>query len=160
MYSLEIQRRFWDNVRFWGAGIDDCWPYGKKPTGLGYGQLLWKGSPERLAHRLAYKLTYGEPPEGFVIDHECHNRDQTCPGGKECMHRRCCNPRHLVAKTIGQNVQAVRAERRKIKTHCVNNHEWNDQNTRTLWNGNRQCRTCAREKTAFRRATEGRRDYE
>ena len=161
MFSLEIQRKFWDRVRFWGAGDDDCWIYMKGATG-GYALLLWKelGDRAKYAHRFSYELINGEIPDGYVIDHECHNRDPHCPSGKKCIHRRCCNPKHLVAKTLGQNVKAAHDGRRETKTHCAHGHPWNEKNTRILSNGWRQCRTCAKEKTALRRATEGRRHYE
>jgi hypothetical protein len=143
MYSLEVARKFWNNVRFWGATEDDCWLWIRGATG-GYAQLLWKEfSTTKYAHRMAYELTYGEIPDGYVIDHECHNRSIDCPSGKQCLHRRCCNPRHLVAKTIGQNVKAAHQGRKERKTHCPHGHEWTPENSLILANGWRQCRKCA-----------------
>ena len=47
------------------------------------------------SHRVAYFLTYGEIPEGKVIDHICHNP-------------RCCNPSHLRAVSLSANNQNKR----------------------------------------------------
>jgi hypothetical protein len=144
MYSLEISRKFWNNVKFQGAAADDCWYYNKPSTAQGYGQLLWKEiGVSKLSHRMAYELTYGEIPDGYVIDHECHNRDPYCVSGKQCKHRACCNPIHLVAKTLGENVRAAHIGRRVIKTHCPHGHEFTQENTLIISDGRRQCRKCA-----------------
>jgi hypothetical protein len=99
-----------------------------------------------------------------VVDHECHNRDKNCNKDAKCPHRMCCNPKHLAAKSIGDNVQAGRSGSR-AKTECPYGHAYTSENTRWVkgrkpGQQSRQCRTCAREKTALRRATEGRRSYE
>ena len=163
MYDEFTRLRFWRNVDI--KSEDQCWPWKGKPIALGYGQLIWKdvndGKPKR-AHRMAYELANGPIPEKFVVDHECHNADPECRLRFQCPHRLCCNPNHLAAKSIGDNVQAGRSGKRN-NTHCPRDHEFTEANTRWVKNRNgkaRQCRACAREKTAFRRATEGRRDYE
>ena len=41
----------------------------------------------KLAHRIAYEAFVGPIPEGYQVDHVCHNRDEACPGGFTCLHR-------------------------------------------------------------------------
>jgi len=85
-------------------GPDDCWPWQGK-LHHGYGRLVVDYKPVP-AHRLAYERVYGPAPDGLVIDHTCHNDSTGCPGGDACVHRACCNPAHLRATSIGDNVKA------------------------------------------------------
>ncbi len=62
----------------------------------GYGKI-WVDGHGEYAHRMAYLAWVGPIPEGFEIDHQCHNADPTCPAGSKCEHRRCINPEHLDA---------------------------------------------------------------
>lgn len=164
MHDQLIELRFWRNVKK-TDNPDDCWYWGNRPSTLGYGYVYWNdlnGGGPYSAHRLAYELAVGPIPDKFVVDHECHNRDPLCKAGNKCPHRLCCNPAHLAAKSRGDNTQAGPQGKRN-NTHCPRDHEFTEANTRWVKNRNgkaRQCRTCAREKTAFRRAAEGRRDYE
>lgn len=72
----------------------------------GYGVVKREGRDQR-AHRAAYELFVGPIPEGLVVDHECHNRDWSCLGGKTCLHRRCVNFEHLHPKTHHENMAAA-----------------------------------------------------
>lgn len=87
------------------AGPEACWPF-TGATQHGYG-VISDGSAQRKAHRVAYVVFTGEPiPEGLTLDHECHNaayRQGLCSGGDDCPHRRCCNPSHLVPRSMGDN---------------------------------------------------------
>jgi hypothetical protein len=47
------------------------------------------------AHRVFYELLVGPIPDGYQLDHTCHNRDDGCVGGPTCTHRACVNPAHL-----------------------------------------------------------------
>lgn len=99
---------------------------------------------ERAAHRQAYVDRWGPIPEGWTIDHECHNRDETCPGGPTCPHRACVNPEHLVAKPAGDNSRASRTHAASInlaKDKCAKGHEFTFENT-YVFGGQRQCRMC------------------
>jgi hypothetical protein len=59
----------------------------------------------RRVHRLIYEQAHGPIADGLEIDHECHNRDEACPGGP-CRHRRCVNPAHLRAVRRTTNLRA------------------------------------------------------
>ena len=112
----------------------------------GYGRVTrLSGSP--LAHRAAYEHFVGPIPEGMTIDHECHNRDETCAGGDSCRHRRCVNWEHLAPKPQGANTLAsatTPASVNAAKTHCIHGHEFEPENTYIRRNGNRDCYECRR----------------
>lgn len=101
-----------DDVRYWAA-VDrrtagECWPWTAAIVGpTGYGQFYWDGK-HAPAHFASWELTTGLIAAGFWIDHICHNRDVSCPGRKECLHRRCQNPLHLEATTPGVNLARSR----------------------------------------------------
>ncbi len=109
----------------------------------GYG-VVWRPPLKRRAHRSAYELFIGPIPDGFTVDHECHNRDETCPGGPSCLHRRCVNPEHLAVKSNGANSHASPNTLQSLnaaKTHCIHGHEFTEENT-YLRRGKRGCRRC------------------
>lgn len=79
---------------------DECWPWAGTLNNYGYGQITIgsraDGSRRIVsAHRIVYEMAHGPIAEGLVIDHQCHNDDPSCDGGRSCAHRRCCNPAHL-----------------------------------------------------------------
>lgn len=111
----------------------------------GYGYTS-DGHRKMTTHRASYEIHFGSPPEGMVLDHICHNRDEACPGGP-CTHRRCINPEHLEAVTQKENVHrshkcpsALQAR----QTHCKNGHPFDDENTYHSPEGSRICRECRR----------------
>lgn len=119
---------------------DGCWEWIGGRFTQGYGVFVLGGKARR-AHRVLYVWTHGDP--GLGLDHECRNRW-------------CVNPDHLTPKTAKENVllgvgpTAVNA----AKTHCVNGHEFNEQNTYlTREEGWRYCRACSRERMARKRET-------
>jgi hypothetical protein len=97
-------------------------------------------------HRVAYRLMVGEIPTRKQLDHLCHTRARTCPGGPTCLHRRCLRPDHLepvsrrenIARGMGPAAAALRTNR------CRSGHEFTPENTYTRPHGSRECRTCAR----------------
>jgi hypothetical protein len=138
---------------FWAKVIktDTCWIWTAAKARGNYGSVHAMDRTYR-AHRFAYELHYGPIPDGLEIDHLCHNRDQSCPGGPACLHRRCVNPAHLEAVTGRENVRrsATLAGINAAKTHCDRGHEFTPENTylikpsRSRRNGGRRCRTCLR----------------
>jgi hypothetical protein len=65
-------------------GPDECWPWQGAKLPAGYGKIGRGGRGEgwTLAHRVAYALAYGDPPDDRLILHSCDNPS-------------CCNPAHL-----------------------------------------------------------------
>lgn len=118
-----------------------CWIWQKALDRDGYGviQAIRRDS----AHRVAYLAFVGPIPDGRVLDHTCHSTDAFCPGGNDCLHRRCVNPAHLEPVTVGENTQrgtspsALNAR----NTHCHRGHEFTPENTYSRHDG-RACRAC------------------
>lgn len=118
----------------------------------GYGSFKFAVGQQATAHRAAYELMVGPVPEGMHIDHACHNRDASCPGGgRECLHRRCINPHHL--EPVPPRENALRsaltlAGANVRKTHCTQGHEYSAENTYSVPSrpGTRYCRECSRQR--------------
>lgn len=124
------------------------------------GCLLWRGHREKgygrvvvdrnrwLIHRLFYVLFKGRIPEGYEVDHMCHNMDLDCREGFDCPHRACVNPDHLEAVTHRVNTLRGRSfsSENAAKTHCINNHEFTPENTYVEPGGGRECRVCGNER--------------
>jgi hypothetical protein len=125
---------------------DGCWLWTGTVNRYGYGQTKHHGHQD-LAHRVVYRAWVGEIPEGRTIDHECHNlayQRGECQGGDGCLHRRCCNPDHLVPRTMWENTKrgnAVTAPRAPSPT-CSEGHEYTPENTYINKLGHRTCRAC------------------
>jgi len=123
------------------GGPDACHPISGRSNGKGYAQVMVDGR-RYSAHRYVFRTLVGPIPPRFDIDHTCHNRDSTCRGGRNCPHRRCCNPRHLRAVPHGTNVNAIRGR----LLVCRRGHPWNAENTRVRADGYRWCAACDRER--------------
>ena len=82
------------------------------------------------------------------VGHSCHDRvAESCT--PPCLHRRCVNPAHLVLQTPGENIRAsatTTASLNAAKTHCVNGHPFDKENTGIRPDGNRYCKQCARDR--------------
>lgn len=141
---VEAQRWILERVT---VTVDGCWIWKRRTTRDGYGLVKIFGRT-RLAHRAAYEIWCGDIPDDLHLDHLCHNRDESCVGGRSCPHRRCVNPDHLeaVPKILndlrGKSFAAVNA----AKDSCVHGHAFDEGNTYYLLlkSGRirRQCRRC------------------
>jgi hypothetical protein len=126
--------------------LGPCWLW--KPAGSigGYGQFGIKGKM-RLAHRVSHEHFNGAIPPKWTVDHLC------------CI-RNCVRPGHLEAVTLAENLRRARAwddyegpgAYNRSKTHCPNGHPYSGDNLHVRANGKRDCRACARERAAWRRA--------
>ena len=97
------------------------------------------------AHRWSYEHHVGPIPAGLDLDHTCHNEAPDCPGGNDCVHRRCVNPSHLEPVTRRVNTLRGRslAAANVLKSHCPANHPYDAANTYVGPNGYRRCRACS-----------------
>lgn len=118
-----------------------CWVWKGFITPQGYGACGYRGRRHTLAHRAVYQELVGPIPDGLTLDHLCHTKDQACPGGNSCPHRRCVNPGHLEPVTFAENASRSVYARR---THCPWGHPYAGDNLRYTKNGGRFCVTCSR----------------
>lgn len=114
---------------FWiGEPNSGCWLWvGFVHPKHGYGSYRADGGT-RLAHRVSYERVNGPIPDGKDLDHLCRVRS-------------CVNPDHLEPVTRRENLK-----RSPIwsgnQTHCVNGHEFTEENTHRHEGHRRRCREC------------------
>lgn len=124
--------RFWEKV----ARTPGCWFWTSAHNRQGYGQFFWRGRAIP-AHRIAYALTFGAPPDGALVCHSC-----------DC--RPCVNPSHLWVGTQSDNQRDMVHKGRHPEqiapkqTHCKRGHEYTEANTYHKRDGTRCCNTCMR----------------
>jgi hypothetical protein len=125
-----------------------CWLWTGHVADNGYG--LFRAGPDQVmyAHRWVYAHTVGEIPEGWHIDHDCHDWTVCGLDDAECEHRRCVNPAHLTAREPAANnarsgsPTAINAR----KDVCDHGHPFTVENTYVHpQRGTRHCRACLAE---------------
>jgi len=150
------------SVQRHAPGTDDCdiWIGGLSKEM--YGQVRTAENPGvRGSHALSWVLINGAIPAGFHIGHRCHDEAAAaglCPGGRACLHRRCCRPDHLYLQRPGENVAATPHALPTInsaKTHCPRGHALTPDNIVSRPNrpNSRECLTCHLEKGCERYRT-------
>ncbi|MCX5044825.1 HNH endonuclease [Aldersonia sp. NBC_00410] len=114
------------------ALTDDCQVWTGPKNKQGYGRIyVWVSGQKRkgrtfLVHRLAYELANGEgSAHNLTIDHLC---------GVPL----CCNPNHLEAVTIGENLRRAAL----VVLTCPGGHPYDEENTLYNLDGHRRCRQC------------------
>lgn len=134
-----MRDRFMSKIQVQDNG---CWAWAGRITKRGYGHFSVKRKM-LLAHRVAYEMFIDHVPEGYVVDHVCHNADPLCAGGSSCEHRRCVNPIHLHATSQRSNVLSGRgiAARYAARLKCKNGHDLANGNVRMEGN-TRVCKAC------------------
>lgn len=84
-----------------------CWIWMGATLGRGYGHT-WDGKRRCTAHRLAWKIYFGEIPEGNFVLHRCDTPS-------------CVNPHHLFLGTNQDNIRDA-AIKRRLNT-CQRNED-------------------------------------
>jgi hypothetical protein len=142
MSSCDRSDRFFSHF----AAINDgCWLW-QGFRAHGYGRFRISPTRTAPAHRFSYQLLRGPVPDGFEIDHLCH--DAKCTLGEACPHRGCINPWHMRLVTHRENMASGRSNmaRWRNPTHCPQGHEYSPENI-YRYGKRRMCRTCALART-------------
>lgn len=92
-FIKQHQRRVALSIRFWKKveKTDSCWLWRGSTNSDGYGTVGVDGRTIG-AHIVAYRLTYGEVPEGRALRHTCDVRN-------------CVRPTHLIPGTQLENMR-------------------------------------------------------
>lgn len=91
--------RFWEKVDKSG----DCWIWTAYKSPAGYGSFgVRAGESPQLAHRVSYRMTHGDIPEGMQVLHSCDNPP-------------CVRPEHLSLGTGLDNVRDMFSKGRQPK---------------------------------------------
>ena len=106
--KLTLEERFWNKVA--KNNENDCWVWTGHVDKDGYGLFKESSSPKDAnvrAHRMAYRLIYGNFENEMWVLHSCDNPP-------------CCNPSHLFLGTAKDNA----ADRDKKNRQCKGERHW------------------------------------
>jgi hypothetical protein len=144
--------RFAEEITVDPAG--GCWQRTPQIGRKGYGRFSLDGRRYE-SHAASYLMFVGPIPDGYVIDHLCHDPG-VCQLGPACPHRCCVNPAHLepvlplVNLMRGGAIPAINIR----KTHCKRGHEFTPENTYIPPLGasrpGRGCKICMHERSLAR----------
>jgi HNH endonuclease len=118
---------FWANVDKNGPAVrpelGPCWVWTRSTHDFGYGRTRDKEGNTRFAHRKAWRLTYGEIPEGLDVLHRCDNPP-------------CVRPTHLFLGTDADNVADKMAKGRESHVGCPGGDEhWSHRDPESVPRG-------------------------
>jgi hypothetical protein len=108
---MDQEKRFWSHVDI--RSDDECWNWTAGTDSYGYGRFRFNDKRNKLAHRVAWILTYGDIPEGMLVCHHCDNP-------------KCCNPDHLFLGTDFDNTVDKCNKDRQAKGQNVGNAKLNE----------------------------------
>lgn len=117
---------------------DGCWEWLGQLSRGGYAIRQYVGHASKRVHRTTYELTWGEIPEGLVIDHLCRNRA-------------CVNPWHLEAVTNRENLLRGLRPPVTLLSHCAHGHELTPENIKISRKNGVEYRECWPCNRAYRR---------
>lgn len=125
--------------------MSECIKWHKSLNERGYGQEFYKGKNTK-AHRAEWMKVNGPIPEGYVLDHTCHNEALAkgeCKGGP-CEHRSCVNLDHLRLVSQSENILAG-LHSIDVKESCPKGHSYKEvKNILIRKDGKRECAECNR----------------
>lgn len=143
-----------------GASDEECWEWlGQyKPSGYAVFRPVPDG-PKVYGYRWAYEHFVGPIPGGHQVEHSCHTHSG-CDLKNDCPHRRCCNPRHLMAVTAEENIRLSKGWRRDENGEwwCGHGHKWDG--TRRSVRQQAVCGPCFNEKRRAWRGRDGNKERE
>lgn len=128
-----------------GPPTPGCWLWLSMTTPDGYPITRIHGKRQRVA-RVVFEIVNGYKPD--TVEHQCHT-NSTCTEGRNCLHRRCLNPLHMISVTPKENAEMHHSYWAN-QTHCKHGHELTEENVLIREQHNRPgyyqrvCRSCRR----------------